>query len=507
MTQQIKTTLQHVLPPEWLQGIHELVFISGIQNDSRLVKPGDLFIAYAGAKADGRRFIEQAWQQGAAAVLIEADQCAVAQSHHGRWLLQAPRLRSHLSQIASRFFQEPSQHCTVIGITGTNGKTTLCYVLAQALQQLGHRCAMIGTLGQGFLHQLTETANTTPDALAVQRHLAGFVSQGAEYVVMEVSSHGIDQDRVTAVHFDTAVLTQIGRDHLDYHQTLAAYVAVKTRLFCWPGLRHVVINGDDAFAAHFLSAISPDILSTRYGLTADLDITAQDWQPSEEGSCAWVVRRAIEQECASLQTLLWGQFNVYNLLAALSVLLGLGIDFNQALDVLAAVSAPPGRLELVSRDGQAQPCVLVDYAHTPDALEVVLSTIRQHCRQRWQQGGQLICIFGCGGERDKGKRPLMGGVASAQADKVILTMDNPRSEDPLIIIQQIQAGCDAAIECQVILDRGAAIDHAIQQAQRHDVILIAGKGHETTQIMGSHSFPSDDRVFARRALSNYWPIG
>lgn len=475
------------------------VVVTGLQNDSRQVQPGDVFLAYPGAQVDGRKFIEQAWQRGAIAVLAETDsqsEFTVEIISAQRYLIHLPNLHAELGAIAATFFNHPSRQCKVIGVTGTNGKTTLCFMLAQALRQLGYSCAIIGTAGKGFLDRLTTTENTTPDALAVQRYLADYVNQGATHIAMEVSSHGIDQGRVYGVQFDTAVLTQIGRDHLDYHGTMEAYVAVKARLFYWPGLRHAVINGDDFFADRFLT--KKNTLLTRYGLAAESsEVYAKNWQPHEQGSHALIER---ENTNVLLETPLWGQFNFYNLLAALSVLLGLDISLQESVGVLAHVVAPPGRLEKINAT-EYQPYVLVDYAHTPDALESVLLAVHQHAQARWQRGGKLICIFGCGGERDTGKRPLMGKVATQYADKVILTQDNPRSENPQTIMEQIQVGCDAPIPCEVIMDRAQAINEAIQQAQRDDVIVIAGKGHETVQIIQGRSIPSDDRVLARRALA------
>jgi UDP-N-acetylmuramoyl-L-alanyl-D-glutamate--2,6-diaminopimelate ligase len=459
-----------------------------VATDSRSVQAGDLFIALPGARHDGRQFIPQAIAAGAAAVLWELRGFA----WNPTWQvpnLPVDDLRAELGPLAAVLCGEPSRAMWVAGVTGTNGKTSCSHWIAQALTLLGRRAAVIGTLGSGFPGALSDATHTTPDAAALQRELARLRQQGADSVAMEVSSHGLDQGRVNGVAFDAALFTNLSRDHLDYHGSMDRYGEAKTRLFRWPNLKFAVINLDDAFGAGLAASLDRrrttvlgyglgkgEIsghrldLSTR-GLSLEIETP---WGPS-------VIRSA-----------LLGGFNAHNLMGVLGMLLAAGAELEQAAQSLRAVRALPGRLELVRVPGR--PLVVVDYAHSPDALEKVLAALRE----LRAPGARLLCVFGCGGDRDRGKRPLMGEIATRMADQAIITSDNPRTESPHAIIAEIVAGAHANHETQV--DRATAILRAVQQSGPQDIVLIAGKGHEAYQEIAGVRVPFSDAETARRAL-------
>ncbi len=446
--------------------------------DSRQVMPGGAFLACRGARHHGLEFAADVARRGAAAIVWEPDGVHQPPVMHSDIVLaEVPELGRHASLMADRFFASPSRQLDVVGVTGTNGKTTCAWLLAQALTICGEPAAYVGTLGSAFSGELVAGEMTTPDAITVQRGLAAFQARGARKVAMEVSSHGLALDRVRAVHFDTAVFTNLTRDHLDFHGDMAAYGAAKASLFEREDVRLRVFNVDDPFGA---------VLAARPQFADRIACSSRSGGPDERGAflrahglqfTASGTRFELASSFgnATVQSALLGAFNVDNLLAVLAVLLGNGIDLQRAVVAADALQAPPGRLEVFAAPGR--PVVVVDYAHTPAALEQALQVLRRHCT------GQLSVVFGCGGDRDRGKRPLMGAVAARDADRVVLTDDNPRSEDPAQIVADIEAGTGAA-QVTVIPDRRDAIARALQQAGAGDVVLVAGKGHETTQVAG-----------------------
>lgn len=448
--------------------------------DSRQVQKNDVFVALSGEAYDGHDYIDEALAKGAVAVLAERDSTKNART------IIVPELRHRLGLIASRLYQNPSERMTVVGVTGTNGKSSITHYCAQALQRCGYPCGVIGTLGYGFLPALIPLANTTPDAVMLQRILAKMRDQGADSIAMEVSSHGLHQERVSGITFDTAVFTNISRDHLDYHGDMNAYQTQKRRLFSMPGLKHAIINADDHFGQEIIRDLRDTVPIIAYGLQthADLNcpqIIAQNIRQNAKG-----FRANIESPWGSgeLRSQLLGQFNISNLLAVLAVLMIRGISFDTALEVLSHAQNVTGRMQAYG--GEKQALVVVDYAHTPDALQQALLALKPHTQ------GKLWCVFGCGGDRDRGKRPLMGQVAERFSDQLILTNDNPRSESPQTIIEEIKSGLICPWAVEVELDRGAAIAHAIDCAEPGDVVLIAGKGHEAYQIIGDEKLPFSD---------------
>ena len=460
--------------------------VRGLQTDSRRVQPGDLFLAAPGMVADGRDFIGDAVASGAGAVVYETDD--------GYVLRGAPvpafgvsGLGRKIGFIADRFFGAPSRRLVVVGVTGTNGKTTCTQLLAQALDQPPKRCAVIGTLGYGFPGALNASIHTTPDAVTVQRLLADFLEQGAAQVAMEVSSHALEQGRVNGVRFHVAVFTNLTRDHLDYHGDMTAYGMAKARLFAYEGLKYAVINHDDEFGRQLLADVGAPVTCLSYGIEGG-DVRAREVRPSPEGLWLRVQTPYGETE---LRSPLIGHFNVYNLLAVLATLLALGVELKDAATRLARAQAPAGRAECFG-GARGLPLVVVDYAHTPDALEKILTALREHVQ------GKLWCVFGCGGDRDRGKRPAMGEIAERLADRVLLTDDNPRHESGDVIIADIAGGMRAAP--RVLRDRRAAIAAAIREAGAGDIVLIAGKGHEDYQQVGDERRPYSDRDTVRTLL-------
>lgn len=463
--------------------------VAGLRLDSRLLKPGDVFIALNGALQHGLQHVQAAIAGGAVTVIYDPQGSEA-------WLEQLSSIPSvavvdlgqHLGTIAARFYGHPSRHLQVVGITGTNGKTTCSQLLAQALDN----CGVIGTLGWGTPGNLQPTANTTPDALAVQQMLRSLLDQGSRQVAMEVSSHGLQQGRVNGVDFIGAVFTNLSRDHLDYHGSMEQYLEAKLALFECSSLRFAVVNLDDASSEKVLATLDEDIKCWGF--------SARDWC-ADDVEC--VVASNIEYEPAGIafdvswngqslraNTQVTGSFNVYNLMTVLCVLLAMGWSFSDAVKKLAQLQPVTGRMEKFGGDGK--PAVVVDYAHTPDALEKVLSSV--HCQ------GRLWAIFGCGGDRDQGKRSQMGRIAETLADFVVLTDDNPRSEASEAIIQQILQGCSSN-KIQVINDRKTAISTVIKQAAKDDCIVVAGKGHENYQHIGTQKLPFSDQAVVEAALA------
>jgi UDP-N-acetylmuramoyl-L-alanyl-D-glutamate--2,6-diaminopimelate ligase len=459
--------------------------ISGITLDSRAVQQGWLFIAVPGARTDGRAYIAGAYSRGAAAVVYEMD--GFEPDARSANAIGVRALRQHIGAIADRFYGTPSRKLKVVGVTGTNGKTTTTHLLAQVLDRPDARCGLIGTLGSGFPGQLDPSVHTTPDVVSVQRLMAEFVAAGAKAVCMEVSSHALDQARVAGVAFDIAVFTNLTRDHLDYHGDMDAYAAAKARLFDFPHLKAAVINQDDAFGRELIERARRRTQVLSFGLCGG-DVQALSVKTSLDGLALTVVTPHGE---TPLRSPLLGRFNAANLLAVLAVLLVAGVPLTEAANALAHAQPVAGRMERFG-GSTGRPLVVVDYAHTPDALEKVLQALREHTP------GKLVCVFGCGGDRDRGKRPQMGRIAEQLADVVILTNDNPRHEDPVSIINEIASGMQTTPSA--VPDRVQAIRAALSEARVGDIVLVAGKGHEDYQQVGDRRLAYSDRDTVRALL-------
>lgn len=468
-----------------------VVQVSGLALDSRHVRPGDAFFALRGARGHGIEFAANAVQRGARVVVAEAPSTQEL-GDLGVPVLWIDNLHALVGEIASRFFGRPSESMTVIGVTGTNGKTSTVQLLAQALEKLGHRTATIGTLGFGLHGHLQDGERTTPDAIAIQRLLAQFRREGATHVAMEVSSHALEQGRVAATAFDVAAFTNLTRDHLDYHGSMEAYGAAKAKLFAWPGLKAAVINIDDTFGRALASKLHDTVRHWCVSSVGDerAEIAADTLVTSAEG-IAFRLRSPWGRR--QVRSRLLGRFNVANLLTVVGCLLALDEPYERVIDVVESLDPVNGRMNRIGGVKEL-PLVVVDYAHTPDALEQALSALRAHCE------GRLICVFGCGGERDAGKRPQMGGIAERLADIVIVTDDNPRGEDGDRIVSQVLEGMSRTQQAIVLRDRETAIRAALSQAQAGDVVLIAGKGHETYQESADGKRAFDDMAVARAVL-------
>ncbi|HXW74968.1 MAG TPA: UDP-N-acetylmuramoyl-L-alanyl-D-glutamate--2,6-diaminopimelate ligase [Steroidobacteraceae bacterium] len=464
-----------VAPPE--------VRVSDVTLDSRAVTPGALFLACRGRAHHGLEFASEAVARGARSVLYEPEGAPAAPAlPDGTFVLAVPELTARAGLIADRFFGAPSQRLTVAGITGTNGKTTCAWLLAQALARCGRPAGYIGTLGAGMPPQVAPLRHTTPDAVTLQRQLAQLLAAGAACVSLEVSSHALEQSRVNGVRFHTVAFTNLTRDHLDYHGTMEAYGAAKARLFAWPGLSFRIINVDDPFGAQLARAGGQGrlIVTTRAAAAEPLPPAAQFVRATRVRAEPTGLSIEVESSYGGVELplRLMGEFNVDNALTVLAVLLAFGIPLRSAAQALARVRPASGRMEMFGGRGRS-PLAIVDYAHTPDALGNALRAARLHCR------GQLRVVFGCGGDRDAGKRPLMGRVAAELADDIILTDDNPRGEDPRRIVADIVAGVAPGAPLVIEHDRALAIRMALQRSAADDVVLIAGKGHEDYQIRGS----------------------
>jgi len=475
--------------------------------DTRSLAPGDAFFAYAVEGADNRPFIHGALERGAAAVLVQPEGFNGALD--AATMLPVPGLNELAGSIASAWYGDPSDHMLTVGVTGTNGKTSCSQWISAALTALGTRCAIIGTLGTGLPGHLVHTGFTTPDAPQLQRSLAQLRDAGAKAVAMEVSSHALHQGRVNGTAFDIAVFTNLTQDHLDYHHTFEAYEAAKARLFAWPELRAAVINRDDAAGRRLLASTRGHARTIAYGLDAAQQDPSQAAPQADAFLLASNVRATATGTAFHLSTSEWGEadvevqtlgaFNVSNLLGVLGALLAANVPFDAALAELAKLESVNGRMQrLGGRLQNDEPLVVIDYAHTPDALEKTLEALRPMAAAR---GGELICMFGCGGDRDATKRPLMGAIAEKLADGVVVTSDNPRSEDPQSIIGQIAAGMKDASKARRIEDRASAILQAIRGAAREDVIVLAGKGHEATQEIMGKKRAFSDQDHARLALA------
>lgn len=471
---------------------------TGLTADSRRVAAGDIFVAYPGYSLDGRRFVADAVGRGAVAVLWEAAD-GLAPPTLGVPCLPVEGLRALSGYLAHEVYGRPSASLWLAGVTGTNGKTTVSQWLAQVLTDLGQRCGIIGTLGCGFPGQLDAATNTTPDAPALHRQLARFRADGAVAAAMEVSSIGLDQGRVNGAEFDVAIFTNLTRDHLDYHGSMEAYAGAKTQLFDLPGLAGHVINLDDAFGLHQARRLLERgqrviaytlVPSNADGAPGAEILAATDLRATPSGMRFALLAGGQRLE---MHVPVVARFNISNLLAVIGALVIRGLAVDVAARACARLTAPEGRMQVVG--GIGEPMVVVDYAHTPDALAKVLEAVRGSAEAR---NGRLICVFGCGGDRDPGKRPLMGAVAAQLADRVLVTSDNPRSEPPEAIIAAILAGGTSMMEA--VPDRAGAIARAIVEAGPDDVVLIAGKGHEPYQEIQGQRLPFSDLAQAREGL-------
>jgi len=452
--------------------------IAALTLDSRAVEPGSLFVAVRGQHTDGHRFVEHAAHSGAAAVVTQ-ERCGVPE---GVTEIVVPDSERAASQLADAFYGSPSREMAVAGITGTNGKTTATHMLAAMLEGSGTPAAIVGTVGASFGEHRWNVENTTPLAPELHRLLAEMRSQGARAVAMEVSSHAVALQRVADVHFAAGALTNVTRDHLDFHKTFDAYAAAKRRFFDL--VPRAAFNADDELGSRWSRELAAKKPVVTYGFGHDADVRAESVEVRADGSTFTVGGTRFELA-------LPGRFNVSNALCALALSRFLGAEDRQAAHGLAALRSVPGRMQHVGACGID---VVVDYAHTPDALANVLRSLRETAR------GRLVVVFGCGGDRDRGKRPEMGAAAARYADLTVVTSDNPRSEDPAAIIAEIVRGVGAAPHA-VEPDRRAAIERAIAGAQSGDVVLVAGKGHETYQIAGGTVHPFDDAAVVRQALA------
>ena len=475
--------------------------VTGLAADSRSLAAGEIFVAYPGSRTDGREFIAGAIARGAAAVLWEREGL--------RWdpewrvpNLPVDDLRVVAGHLAHEVYGRPSEALWTMGVTGTNGKTSCSHWLAQACSACGARTALVGTLGTGFPGKLDAGVNTTPDAIVLHRSLARLRDAGAQGVAMEVTSIGLDQGRVNGVAFGAALFTNLSRDHLDYHGDMEGYARAKQKLFETPGLKHAILNLDDVQGARLARVLAGrGINRAGYSCFEGVAVRA-GLEYYAEAHAIDVSARGIAFDAktswgeAHIRSALLGRFNVSNLLGVLTTMLSSGVPFERAAASLADLGPVAGRMQKLG--GGGKPLVVVDYAHSPDALEKALVALKDVARA---SGGRLIAVFGCGGDRDRGKRPLMGTVASRHADAIVITSDNPRGEDPSAIIDEINAGVTAARE--VIEDRREAIAHAIETAGPSDVVLLAGKGHETYQEIAGRRLPFSDTLEAERALAGW----
>ena len=460
------------------------VWISGIETDSRRVRPGDLFIAQRGATHDGHDYVDSAIRRGAAAVLVDRD---VGES--AGIVVKIDDTKRLAGRVAARFYDHPSRNLGCIGVTGTNGKTSVAQFTAALLNSSGRPAGYGGTLGWAFEGRTAPTELTTEDAVTVQRRLADLVAEGADWVAMEASSHALDQGRVDDVAYDVAVFTNLTRDHLDYHGTMERYAAAKRRLFEWPTLQGGVVNWDDPQGRIIYRERRAGLNVLRFGTNVEADLHWSGISFDAHGMDGTLAtpwgRREFRLE-------LFGEFNVANFAAAAAAACLAGATFDDVIDAAPGLTAPLGRMQFVRIPGR--PVVVVDFAHTPDALTKVLDGLRRHTT------GRLICVFGCGGDRDRGKRPLMARSVEAGSDQAWVTSDNPRSEVPRAIADDIVAGFEGRIEFEVELDRARAIERAIGGARAIDVVLIAGKGHETYQEIAGRRTPFNDVEVARDVL-------
>ncbi len=479
-------TIAELIAP-WLTSIPSQVGLLPCQElslDSRQMKSGSVFIAVPGETVDGRQFIHSAIESGALAVLAQASeekQHGVIEYYQQSAIIYIDKLQSHVSHLAMRFY--PLKNNKLIAVTGTNGKTTITQLLAQWLQLLGHKAGVMGTTGNGFLHALMEAKNTTGSPIEVTQCLYDLEKQGANYTALEVSSHGLVQGRVAALPFEVGIFSNLSRDHLDYHNTMQEYAQAKRSLFTTHQCYQKIINADDEVGRQWLNEMPQAIaVSVNQQPQTKNAIWAESLTFSQQGITLKLAGIAGE---GILQAPLIGEFNASNLLLCFASLYSLGFSASELLQTASKLAPVIGRMELFSVPNK--PKVVVDYAHTPDALEKALRALQIHC------DGELWVMCGCGGERDKGKRPMIAAIAEREAGHVILSDDNPRSEDPQAIIKDMLAGMNKPERAIVLHDRKRALSHALHHASPQDIILVAGKGHEDYQIYAEQIVSSSDR--------------
>lgn len=467
------------------------VTIHGLKTDSRDVTVGDAFVALAGASTPADHYVDDAIAAGATVILLDSPQAGVCREYRSALLVPVAGLRARLGEIADRFFEHPSRRLRLLAVTGTNGKTSVSHYIAQLLNETGTPCGLLGTLGYGMPGQLRPATHTTPDVVSINRALGQILDQGGRAVAMEVSSHALDQGRIDGITVTGAVFTNLTRDHLDYHGTMEAYGAAKSLLFTREELHFAVVNFDDPFGQLLHEKTAGLCDRVRFSLhEPQTELWLTRFEPTADGFVADV--DGIWGRF-TLEAPLLGSFNASNLLAAMAAVLSLGVPVERVCSGVRRLTPPPGRLENYSSANGAR--VVVDYAHTPDALANALCALREHT------AGRLICVFGCGGDRDTGKRPEMAREAEKGADVVIVTDDNPRSEAPEAIARDIFAGFQRPEAVTLVHDRAQAIADAVALAGPGDLVLIAGKGHEAWQERGSQRIPFSDAEQVRHALS------
>ncbi len=462
--------------------------VKGVELDSRKVSAGDLFLAIPGEAHDGRQFIEQAVANGAVAVAAEPPAAGFVDALPVP-LVEVPELQQEAGYIAARFHRNPSAAMHMVGVTGTNGKTTTSSLVAQLLRLRGRSCGVVGTLGAALDEAVAQGGNTTPDAVSLQQQLAAWRDQGVFAVSMEVSSHALVQGRVNGVEFETAVFTNLSHDHLDYHGSMEAYGRAKLGLFSREGLKHALVNLDDDFADNVRAVVERDVQVLGYSLSNPAaDVYVENTEFNAQG-----VRGVLRTPWGSgpFNSPLPGDFNLANLAAAVAAAVLAGESLDAVLQAVPALRSVPGRMQVLPNELGLQ--VIIDYAHTPDALEQVLSSLKPHVQ------GDLVVVFGCGGDRDRNKRQVMGRIACSLADRVVVTSDNPRGEDPAAILADVASGCDGSYQLEV--DRAQAIVAAIASAQAGDCVVIAGKGHEDYQIIDGEYLHFSDEEHAAAALA------
>jgi len=492
-------SLKHILI-----GLSEVVStteVTGIAIDSRKVEPGNLFLAYRGTNHNGLEYIDNAINAGAAVVVVDEAEVFNSESI-SKEIFKVPELRKNAGLIISRFYGNPSKNIKITGVTGTNGKTTISYLLAYAMHELKRNSAIIGTLGNGLFGQIEASKTTTPDPVKLHSLFSLWENQ-VDFVAMEVSSHALDQGRTEGTEFNTAVFTNLSRDHLDYHKTFDDYISAKFSLFKKTGLENAVINIGDPYGVKLIEKLSKDLNVFAYSAKkSNLEFYRREKisficceQVEVESFAAKIIRVQSPWGNVIIRVNLLGEFNIDNVLAAFTVLCISGVSIEEAATVLSSFTGLPGRMEVFS--SAEKPLIIVDYAHTPDALEKALTSLKSYCK------GKLFCVFGCGGGRDVGKRAKMGSVAELLSDRIILTNDNPRDESPDQIFENILEGIQNKSKVIVKEDRSDALISTFLEAKKDDVILLAGKGHEITQQLGSIIVPFSDRELAKRLTEKH----